>query len=99
MSQVGSLQAQLEVATELKGQFYMEAEELRNQLRQAQQAQQGGKKDESTCVVCMDNRVECALLPCFHAQFCMECAGALMAAKAQCAVCRCKVTGAQQIFL
>lgn len=93
--EVQELQAQLEVATELKGQFYMEAEELRNQLRQAQQqAQQGGKKDESTCVVCMDNLANVVCLPCKHLVLCSYCSGDVDS----CPICRTAAEEKLQIF-
>jgi hypothetical protein len=51
--------------------------------------------DSRMCVVCMDAPIEAAAVPCFHAQYCLECASALHA----CAVCRGKIDRVQRIFL
>jgi hypothetical protein len=52
--------------------------------------------DESRlCVVCMDANIETALVPCFHAQFCADCAKSLRG----CPVCRGAVHRVQRIYL
>jgi hypothetical protein len=47
------------------------------------------------CVVCMDAPINAAVAPCFHAQYCIECAAALQS----CAICRGRIERVQQIYL
>jgi RNA recognition motif-containing protein len=51
------------------------------------------------CVVCQDAPVGAALQPCFHAAYCMQCAGDVLARALPCPVCRAAVEGVQRIFL
>lgn len=47
------------------------------------------------CAVCLFKKVNVALVPCWHAQYCAECAQSLD----ECAICRTKITFVQRIFL
>ncbi len=51
------------------------------------------------CVVCQDAPVAAALRPCFHAGFCLRCAGDVLARTLPCPMCRATVEGVQRIFL
>jgi hypothetical protein len=51
------------------------------------------------CVVCQDAPVAAALRPCFHAGYCMRCAGGVLARALPCPMCRAAVEGVQRIFL
>jgi len=51
------------------------------------------------CCVCLDQHVDTALMPCFHASFCKACAGSLLERGARCPIARCTVMGMQRIFL
>eukprot|EP00039_Didymoeca_costata_P016003 m.279554 g.279554 ORF g.279554 m.279554 type:complete len:327 (-) comp16323_c11_seq17:1142-2122(-) len=53
---------------------------------------------DTQCVVCLDETVDTALSPCFHAQFCTPCA-VEAAARGSCPVCRGDVKGIQRIYL
>jgi hypothetical protein len=51
------------------------------------------------CVVCLNAAVQCAFVPCFHAQTCVKCADEVRTSEGRCPVCRCDITGIQRIFL
>jgi hypothetical protein len=51
------------------------------------------------CVVCLDAPIGAALQPCFHAGYCMRCAGDVLERALPCPICRAAVEGVQRIFL
>ena len=51
------------------------------------------------CVVCWDAPVAAALRPCFHAGYCMPCAGQVLERALPCPECRAAVEGVQRIYL
>ena len=55
------------------------------------------------CCICMEHTVDTALKPCFHAQFCNECADHLLTQRSPsrpiCPICRGDITGKQKIYL
>ena len=58
-----------------------------------------GDDDANVCIVCMDAPVQAALKPCWHAQYCVQCAGRVHRDLGECGVCRGRTTGVQRIFL
>lgn len=50
------------------------------------------------CIVCMENDVDTALIPCFHASYCEPCALAVWENGDSCAVCRKSVSAMQKIY-
>lgn len=51
--------------------------------------------DSKLCIICMDAPIQAATVPCFHAQYCVDCAQALDS----CAVCRGNIVRVQRIYL
>jgi hypothetical protein len=82
--------AVLEAATE-KDARLQQLEEDNRQLRQLDAGLQ--------CVVCMDAKKSVCLLPCKHMCMCQPCASKVMAASAQCLVCRKLVADSFEMFM
>ena len=60
---------------------------------------QGEKSESSECVVCFDQRVTHAVIPCGHLVLCSECANMIMGQEGrQCPVCRQPAREATRIF-
>ena len=58
-----------------------------------------GRDGMPVCAVCLDNPVNTALTPCFHAGFCNSCAVTISYNRFPCPICRAPVTGLQRIYL
>jgi hypothetical protein len=51
-------------------------------------------KEADECVVCLDSRIDTAVIPCGHVCVCFECSGQIM----DCPMCRCKKEGRIQLY-
>ena len=51
------------------------------------------------CCVCLEQPIQAALTPCFHASFCSRCAGDVFRRGLKCPMCRSGVQGVQRIYL
>ncbi|KAI8881311.1 hypothetical protein K501DRAFT_334849 [Backusella circina FSU 941] len=74
-------------------QFKQESEELRTLIKHLME--QIKMQDDMKCVVCFQNKVEVAIIPCYHFAFCEECADKLL----ECAICRSYKQRTQKIFM
>ncbi len=52
-------------------------------------------QDDRKCVVCMDNNLEVAVLPCGHLCMCQECASSIH----QCPMCRVSIEKTFRVYL
>jgi hypothetical protein len=53
----------------------------------------------NVCVVCLNNPIDTALVPCFHVQFCHDCAQHIHRAGGSCPACRGDIHRLQRVYL
>jgi hypothetical protein len=53
----------------------------------------------NVCVICLHNPVDIALVPCFHVQFCRDCAQHIHKAGGSCPACRGDIHRLQRVYL
>eukprot|EP00812_Abedinium_dasypus_P009957 NODE_3609_length_764_cov_261.263752.p3 GENE.NODE_3609_length_764_cov_261.263752~~NODE_3609_length_764_cov_261.263752.p3 ORF type:complete len:133 (-),score=36.61 NODE_3609_length_764_cov_261.263752:348-746(-) len=54
--------------------------------------------DPSLCKICFDRPTSCALLPCAHHAFCVQCAEHVHSTRRTCPLCRSSVSGLLETF-
>lgn len=57
-----------------------------------------GTKEVLTCKVCLQNRVEVILLPCYHSILCRSCCKIIMARDKKCPYCRKLIISYPKVF-
>lgn len=66
--------------------------------RNGETAVEATSSEDKCCVICLENAIDAALKPCWHASFCLQCAELLRRMNMKCALCRRRVWGVQRIF-
>ena len=76
-------------------------EQLKAKVTQYERQEADFRRQEAglQCVVCMDAKKSVCLLPCKHMCMCQPCASKVMAASAQCPVCREPVADSFEMFM
>ena len=69
---------------------------LLNELNNGESCQGSGTKD---CNICMNNEVNCAVLPCRHATMCINCAEQVKNFNGKCPFCNTVIESVMQLYM